>query len=252
LQNRGRFFLFGRYMITNRKIGKHLYKELIHDITIPIKIDLLEALIERSIDDIFFPGVVERFSPTASSARYIIIHPKYREIGEINLLVINDNSSILNIKIYLPIILGPFSAKRSAYIEELMRQNSGILLARLRSELINLGIGAKNGPSEPAVKQDYSDGPGENNKAGNKNHDSHEKSKKRGPNIGTIERVKDAIKYWLDGGSSFNSACELAGVDDETVKSNLSIALRLFDEQTRDKYTKLIVALGKDDWLQLT
>ena len=240
-------------MITNRKIRKHLFMELIHDITIPIKFDLLDGLIERSIDDIFFPGIVERCSPTASSARYIIIHPKYGEIGEINLLVINDNSSILNIKIYLPIILGPFSGQRSVYIEEFMRQYSGILLARLSSELINLGIGTKNGPGEPVVKQDFSDGPGENNKAGNKNHDSHEKSKKRGPNIGTIERVKDAIKNWLDGdSSSFNSACEIAGVDDETVKSNLSIALRLFDEQTRDKYTKLIIALGKEDWLQLT
>jgi hypothetical protein len=77
--------------------------------------------------------------------------------------------------------------------------------------------------------------------------------RRRGPNIGTIERVKDAIKNWLDGdSSSFNSACELAGVDDETVKSNLSIALSLFDEGTREKYTKIIIAIGKEDWLQST
>ena len=139
-------FLLGVRLITNPRDKKFIRMEIIHDISISIRFDSVYGLIEKSIDQIFSPALVERYNPTPESVRYTINHPKHGEIGEINLLIGRSDSSLLNIKVYHQPVLGIFSYQREMTRENFMNDYSGVFLSRLRSELIELGteIGEKD------------------------------------------------------------------------------------------------------------
>ncbi len=69
------------------------------------------------------------------------------------------------------------------------------------------------------------------------------KQRKRGPNMGTIEKCKTAMRLWLDNGQSLTAASQTAGTYPETVRRWMRNVLKTVDKETQARWTRQLRAL---------
>jgi hypothetical protein len=71
--------------------------------------------------------------------------------------------------------------------------------------------------------------------------------RRRGPSRDDLEACKQAMGYWLDDAKSIQEAADLAGIDRQTVKRWIRNVLQMVDQDTGERWTRVLKALGELD-----
>jgi hypothetical protein len=100
---------------------------------------------------------------------------------------------------------------------------------------------------QPKHETDHDDAAKKNTLSRKQRSDTNKKARReRGPNAGTIETCREAMKLWLDDDESLTNAAQGLGTDRKTVYRWIPMVLEFADQPTRQRWIKKLHAYKMD------